>query len=394
MRRLVLVAALLAAPAAAQAQDDPAGLAELEAEAPDDGRTPAEREKAAMRRRVAEDRVRTQFLRREETTILGAIAELDRELEAKRRRALAVLARRQKVQAELARADAAASESELLVGELRAQIGRRVAAMARLRRTALADLLAHAGSAAGLRRLREAVARVVAYDARLVREMRAATQDAEKKRAALVAEQAALAKVEADLDAEREALGQTREDRAALLRAIRGERENVERLAGEIAQAAQRLDAELTIVRGAKPAPAPAPGGFAAQKGRLPWPAVGKVEVPFGKRVDPDTGVVMSHKGLDLRAGLAEPVRAVFRGRVAFQGTLEGFGRVVVVDHGDAYFTVSAHLESFAVASGAEVEAGQVIGHVGDSGSIKGPYLYFELRQGRAAVDPTKWLAR
>ena len=158
--------------------------------------------------------------------------------------------------------------------------------------------------------------------------------------------------------------------------------------------AARKLDAELDVIRGQGPAPAPAPGGFAAQRGRLPWPVVGSVEVPFGKRVDPDTGVVMTHKGVDVRARLTEPVRAVFAGKIAYQGTLDGYGRTVILDHDAGWYTVHAHLESFAGPAAAPVEAGQVIGFVGDSGSLKGPYLYFEIRQGKAAVDPHVWLAK
>src|SRR5262249_15466529 len=98
-------------------------------------------------------------------------------------------------------------------------------------------------------------------------------------------------------------------------------------------------------------------------------------------------------KGIDIRAPIASTVRAVFDGDVAFAGWFEGFGRLVILEHPGGYYTLYAHLESLEVSKGMHVNAYQVVGLVGDSGSTKGAYLYFELRRGRDAVDPLEWLA-
>ncbi len=388
------LAALSLSPSPARAGDDP-GFGGGDPDAPlFEGAQVANQEKAAMRRRISEDRVRTQYLRREEASILGGLAALDKAVEAQRKKGLEILARKQKLALSVVKIEADVATADARLAVLKQAVGRRAAAMHRLKRTAFADLVARAESALELRRLRDRLGLVVGYDAQLVVQTRAANAEAERLLAAYRAEKASLEAAEAALDAEREALLDAREDRAALLRAISKERDVIERVAAEIAVAAKKLDAELDVIRGQNSAPAPAPGGFGAQRGRLPWPAVGTVEVPFGKRVDPDTGMVMTHKGVDLRARLTEPVRAVFVGKVAFQGTLEGYGRTVIVDHQDAWYTVHAHLESFAVGPSAAVEAGQVIGFVGDSGSLKGAYLYFEIRQGKSAVDPLAWLSK
>jgi murein DD-endopeptidase MepM/ murein hydrolase activator NlpD len=354
----------------------------------------AEREKAAMRQRMAEDRVRTQFLRKEESSILGAISELDGSLEAQKKKGLEVFARRQKLLLELHKVEEELAGSTAKLDALKAEIGRRAAAMHRLRRTSFADLFAKAGGGPELRRMKDRLAAVLAFDARLVASTRDASKEARRLFAELGAEKTALETANTELEAERERLLQIREARAALLRAIKNEREVIERVASEVAQSAKKLDQELNVIHGQKAAPAPAPGGFDAQKGRLPWPVVAKIEVPFGKRVDPETGVIVVHKGLDLRASLADPVRAVFPGKVAYRSTLEGFGRVIILDHERGWYTIYAHLESFAAGDGAAVSEGQVIGFVGDSGSLKGPYLYFEIRQGKTAVDPAHWLSR
>lgn len=395
-RRLAIIALLILLPGAVQAQDE--GGFGGEAAAQDaplfEGARVADQEKAAMRRRLAEDRVRSQFLRREEASILGGLTALDKAVEGQRKKSLDILARKQKLALSVVKIEADVATADARLATLKAAVGRRAAAMHRLRRTAFADLVARAESALALRQLRDRLALVVAFDAQLVVETRRANADAERLLGAFRAERASLEAVEADLEREREALLDAREDRAALLRAVTRERDVIERVAGEIAVAAKKLDAELDVIRGRGPIPQPAPGGFGAQRGRLPWPAVGSVEVPFGKRVDPDTGMVMTHKGVDLRARLTEPVRAVFAGKIAYQGTLEGYGRTVILDHQEGWYTVHAHLESFGGAAGGAVEAGQVIGFVGDSGSLKGAYLYFEIRQGKAAVDPLAWLSK
>lgn len=94
--------------------------------------------------------------------------------------------------------------------------------------------------------------------------------------------------------------------------------------------------------------------------------------------------------GLEIRAPLGTPVRAVFAGRVVFADCYGPYGRIVILDHGDHYYTVSGNLESALVKTGADVEAGERIGAVGDDG--QGAMLYFEVRHGLQTMPPGPWL--
>jgi murein hydrolase activator len=96
--------------------------------------------------------------------------------------------------------------------------------------------------------------------------------------------------------------------------------------------------------------------------------------------------------GVDIEAPSGAPVRAVAPGRVVHAGWFKGYGNLVIVDHGDGYHTLVAHLTAMQTAMGEEVDAGDVLGTVGDSGSLKGPYLYFEIREKGRPVDPRPWL--
>jgi len=87
-------------------------------------------------------------------------------------------------------------------------------------------------------------------------------------------------------------------------------------------------------------------------------------------------------------------VRAVADGKVVYAGWLRGYGNLMVLDHGDGYHTVVAHLGELERRVGEEVRQGEALGPLGDTGSLKGPYLYFELRHHGVAVDPQVWLVR
>jgi septal ring factor EnvC (AmiA/AmiB activator) len=89
---------------------------------------------------------------------------------------------------------------------------------------------------------------------------------------------------------------------------------------------------------------------------------------------------------------LGTPVRAVAAGVVRFAGWFQGYGRMVILDHGGGYFTVSGHLERVDVERGDAVAAGEVFGSAGETGSLAGPRLYFEIRRGGEPLDPAEWL--
>ncbi len=129
---------------------------------------------------------------------------------------------------------------------------------------------------------------------------------------------------------------------------------------------------------------APDPAGFAGQKGRLPFPLAGRVEATPARRKS------ASGPGVELRAPAGTAVRAVFGGRVAFSARYGDYGRIVILDHGDGYFTVSGNLGAVDVKVGDELSSGARLGTVGDEGA--GAMLYFEVRHGSDTLDPKAWL--
>ena len=108
--------------------------------------------------------------------------------------------------------------------------------------------------------------------------------------------------------------------------------------------------------------------------------------------VDPRFRTVTVQKGVDIAARRGEEVLAVAPGRVVHAGWFKGYGNLVIVDHGEGFHTLVAHLASMTAAAGEDVEAGATLGTVGDTGSLKGAYLYFEIREHGKPLDPKAWL--
>ena len=348
----------------------------------------------AIRKRLAQDRVRMQFLRREEASILRGLFELERGIEEKQRSMKELTVLLERLEKKIAKLDLKILDNDKKMGRLRLFAGRRAGAMHRLRRTSIAAILARITDTHEARRLRDRLRFVLSYDADLIGAARSASDEDRRLKAEMAAEKERFIELQAGLAEETEESLVLKAERAALLEAIRAEKATYTRLARELKSAAKRLEKELTQVRGAEEAPEPAAGGFDAQKGRLPWPVTGRVEMTFGKRVEPESGMIMVSKGLDLRAPQSTEIRAVFEGTVAYANMIEGYGRLLILDHGGSWYTLYAHCESLAVRAGQKVNQHQVVGFVGDSGSTKGAYLYFEVRQGKKPIDPMEWLAR
>jgi len=123
---------------------------------------------------------------------------------------------------------------------------------------------------------------------------------------------------------------------------------------------------------------------FASSRGRLLFPVIGTAETRAARREGTDG------PGLEIRAALGSVVRAVFGGKVAFADRYGAYGRIVILDHGDHYYSVSGNLSGVDVRLGDEITAGERIGSIGDDGN--GPMLYFEIRHGSETLVPGPWL--
>jgi murein DD-endopeptidase MepM/ murein hydrolase activator NlpD len=123
------------------------------------------------------------------------------------------------------------------------------------------------------------------------------------------------------------------------------------------------------------------------------WPVVGKLESGFGGRRNPFGGNSYEfHSGQDIDAATGDPVVAGASGKVAFIGWQNGYGQLIVVDHGGGLTTRYGHLSHIDVAQGQTIERSQFIGRVGSTGRSTGPHLHYEIRINDEPVNPLRYL--
>ena len=123
------------------------------------------------------------------------------------------------------------------------------------------------------------------------------------------------------------------------------------------------------------------------------WPVDGKLEGGFGGRRNPFGGPGWEfHSGQDIEAPLGTPVVAGASGQIAFVGWQNGYGQLVVVDHGGGLSTRYGHLSHIDVEAGQQVSRGQLVGKVGSTGRSTGPHLHYEVRINDEAVNPLQYL--
>ena len=124
------------------------------------------------------------------------------------------------------------------------------------------------------------------------------------------------------------------------------------------------------------------------------WPVDGPLMSSYGERTDPFSGEGAYHKGVDIASPIGTPVHAAADGIVAFADRFGGYGRLVIIDHGNGYETYYAHLSLINVIVGQEIRQAEQLGAVGASGRVTAAHLHYEVRLRKAPVNPYRFLAQ
>jgi murein DD-endopeptidase MepM/ murein hydrolase activator NlpD len=122
------------------------------------------------------------------------------------------------------------------------------------------------------------------------------------------------------------------------------------------------------------------------------WPVQGRITGSFGERTDPFSGEGAFHRGVDISSDIGTRILAPADGVVFFADLMNGYGRAVMVDHGNGISTLYGHLSAFAVSQGQQIHRGETLGYVGQSGRSTGPHLHYEVRIFNTPVNPHKYL--
>jgi septal ring factor EnvC (AmiA/AmiB activator) len=387
---LVFGHATVAAPEVSPADDS--GKAAASGANAGEGRA---QELQALEQAITARRERLGHFERHEQGLLETLEGIDRAAADLQRDVTRAEARARRARDALARAERIAAEAEARQAQTRRAMAVRAVALYK------AGELGPVRAVFSSKGPRELLARVHALqtllerDASLVARYRTEGERVAKARAAALSASSERDRAAARLAAGAQAFDDELASKRDLLTQLRADRERERAALDELEAAARALESTLDGLRAAPPAPVPSrlPSvPFATLRGRLPAPVDAPVARRFGRVVDAEFRTETFRKGVEFGATLGQPVRAVGDGEVRFAGWFRGYGKLVIVDHGDQYFTVAGHLDQIGVQVGDAVRVGDVIGSAGETGSLGGTLLYFEIRRGSEPLDPLEWM--
>jgi murein hydrolase activator len=272
------------------------------------------------------------------------------------------------------------------------------------------------------RRIRYTV-KLVEYDADLLQQHRSDLEALERTRRSVKARAEQLQKARIQVSAKKEEIEQERAKKNTVLTRIRDEQGTYESAMQEIEESSKRLMALIAklererkraLARQAQeqrrrqqqarrttpgmPAPAVEPyyngdGKFAKLRGQLTWPISGTLVSTYGKFKHPTFNTYTFNKGIGISAAPGSEFRVIEAGQVLYADRFKGYGNLLIVDHGDSYYSLYANASELLVQVGDRVKRQQVVGRTGEGGALNGPALYFEIRYQGKPENPLEWLA-
>jgi len=231
----------------------------------------------------------------------------------------------------------------------------------------------------------ELLKRVIGQDMSLVEKVKAERQVIIEKRAQLEQDKAAIIVYKDQAASKLNTVGIKRKERQDMLDNVLTEKETADRAYAELEQTSREIERMIRQIKN------PNQGKINAS-GMLMWPFSGEITSPFGWRVHPIFGTQRFHTGIDIAADYGDSVKAADNGSVIHADWLGGYGKVVILDHGNGLQTLYAHNSELLVSEGEVVRKGQVITRAGSTGYSTGPHLHFEVRINGSPTDPTAYL--
>jgi len=225
---------------------------------------------------------------------------------------------------------------------------------------------------------------VIDFDARLADTYRYQVALKQRYQDELIEDQLQWQRNISEVEQKKGEINKVRGAKQALLKSIQNQKtvtqkviEELEGRAKELQALVEKLEREKSLLAYKKSKPEP-------NKGRLLPPVQGSVISQFKEK---------GQNGIEIKAPMETEVRAILPGKVLYADWFKGFGNMVIIDHGDHTFTVSAYCSHLLKKEGDPVSQGEAIARVGSAGSLKGPCLYFEIRHRGKPQDPMDWIS-
>lgn len=184
-------------------------------------------------------------------------------------------------------------------------------------------------------------------------------------------------------------LAEKKRQKEVILSSVKNEKAAHQKMLSELKNASQRL---MDLIKESSKTDTYAGKGFSQLKGKLFWPAEGKVAIPYGSQKDPQFDTVVFRNGIHIQTDAKADARSIYEGKVLFAEWFKGFGQLVIINHGDGYHSLYGNLSEIFSHAGDIIKENQVLGKVGTSGLLNTYGLYFEIRYKGKPLNPTQWL--
>lgn len=347
-------------------------------------------------REIEKGRAKIQKFTHKETDIIQQLNQADRALNRSRRRTAAI-------SREIGQLDKIITDttvtSENLVNQIKTNeqyVANRLVALYKLNWMGKFQLLASAENLQELLQRKNAIERILAQDEKVIKDLTNSRLELEIVRSRLEAHRNEKRRRADTYRKQINRMATDRKKRSNLLAYVRKEKSTQLAAIESLKQAALDLDEKIKNLGAASSAGVPdeyrTDEAFQAYKGLLKMPVKGRIVSLFGEFKNTRYQILNFRSGIEIQTERGEPIQAVYAGRVLYAEWFKGYGNMIIIDHGDNYYTVYAHIEEAFKSNGDSVETGEVIATVGDTGSISGPKLYFEVRHHGKPLDPMQWL--
>ncbi len=337
---------------------------------------------------LVEQRRRLLLVRRKEQRLLGELEGIDRTTEQAEERLTELVEESRQTEIRTREVSIQLAQTEQRLRERRVLFGGRLREIYKHGRTGYVEVLLGADDFASFVTRWHFIATIVHADTETIDAYAADAARYRKLQVTLAQDRAYLTALAAQAAARRREIATQAQAKRAMLVHVQTERAAYERVVRELERNSR--DLEVLIRRAQSPPPR-----TSVAEARSPfaflWPARGVFTSGFGIRRHPIFGIRHLHTGVDIAASWGAPVLAAADGRVIYAGWFGGYGKIVIIDHGQGMSTLYGHLLQMLVSAGDAVHRGQPIGRIGSTGYSTGPHLHFEIRVNGRPVNPTSF---
>ena len=337
-------------------------------------------------------------IEKKELAVIDDLHDIDYTLNTKKKEVAALKSTISGIQKKIDLNAARSKELSAEIQKSKTYAARRIVALYKLNQLGKLNYLASADSMYQFFYRRTLLETVLEQDRKLLRRLTEITDALNRITNDLDRQKQELSLLKQDLTLQIDQMRAAKSKRTRLLKKIRGEKSLELAAIASLEHSAKALNKKIDRLQDEslpqKKEAGSQPELFSDVKGLLMMPVKGKIIHFYGTYTDTRFNLVNFRSGINIKADRGEPVHAVFRGTTLYASWFKGYGNMIIIDHGDHYYTVYAHAEELFKKKGDPVEVGEVIATVGDSGSIEDPGLHFEVRYHGKPVDPMHWIKK